>query len=93
MAYIENIVIGKPIAEPQQIFTLDENDWNRIEQEKTYYTSERFLPRILVELGIYPSISEIRRNKSNLMVSLDNVDFIDNLKVSRKRRLWILVGE
>ena len=93
MAYIENVVIGKPIAEPQQIFASDENDWNRIEQEKTYYTNERFLPRILVELGIYPSISEIRRNKPNLMVSLDNVDFIDNLKVSRKRRLWILVGE
>ena len=75
------------------MFSLYENDWLRIEQEKTYYTSERFLPRILVELGIYPSISEIRRNKPNLMVSLDNVDFIDNLKVSKKRRLWILVGE
>lgn len=34
MAYIENVVIGKPIAEPQQMFALDENDWNRIEQEK-----------------------------------------------------------
>lgn len=93
MAYIENIVIGNPIAEPQQMFSLDETDWNRIEQEKTYYTNERFLPRILVGLGIYPSISEIRRNKPNLMVSLNNVDFIDNLKVSRKRKLWILVGE
>lgn len=93
MKYIENIVIGKSITELQQMFALDENDWNRIEQEKTYYTNERFLPRILVELGIYPSISEIRRNKPNLMVSLDNVDFIDNLKVSKKRRLWILVGE
>ena len=93
MAYIENIVIGNPIVEPQQIFALDENDWNRIEQEKTYFTNERFLPRILVKLDIYPSISEIRRNKPNLMVSLDNVDFINNLKVSRKRRLWILVGK
>lgn len=93
MAYIENIVIGKPIAESQRMFALDENDWDMAEQEKTYYTNERFLPRILVELGIYPSISEIRRNKPNLMISLDNVDFIDNLKVSKKRRLWILVGE
>lgn len=93
MKYIENVVVGKPITEPQQMFAKDENDWNKIEQEKTYYTNERFLPRILVELGVYPSISEIRRNKPNLMVSLDNVDFIDNLKVSRKRRLWILVGE
>ena len=84
MAYIENIVIGKPIAESQQMFALDENDWSRIEQEKTYYTDERFLPRILVELGIYPSISEIRRNKPNLMVSLDNVDFIDTWKLVEK---------
>ena len=87
------MVVGKPIAKPQQMFSQDENDWNRIEQEKTYYTNERFLPRILVKLGIYPSISEIRRNKPNLMISLDNVDFIDGLKVSKKRRLWILVGE
>ena len=93
MKYIENVVIGKSIIEPQQMFALDENDWNRIEYEKTYYTNERFLPRILVELGIYPSISEIRRNKPNLMVSLNNVDFLANLKVSKKRRLWILVGE
>lgn len=93
MTYIENIVIGKPIVEPQQIFAKDESDWTRIEQEKTYCTEERFLPKILVELGIYPSIGEIRRNKPNLMVSFDKVDFIDNLKVSKKRRLWILVGE
>ena len=93
MAYIENIVIGKPIATPKEMFAKDEEDWLRIEQEKTYYTEERFLPKILVEVGIYPSISEIRRNKPNLMVNLDKVDFIDNLKVSKKRRLWILVGE
>lgn len=93
MKYIENVVIGKSIIEPQQMFALDENDWLRIEQEKTYYTNERFLPRILVGLGIYPSISEIRRNKPNLMISLDDVDFIDNLRVSKKRRLWILIGE
>jgi len=93
MKYIENVVVGKPITEPRQMFAKDENDWDRVEQEKTYCTEERFLPRILVEIGIYPSISEIRRNKPELMVSLNNVDFIDNLKVSRKRRLWILVGE
>lgn len=93
MKYIENIVVGKPITELRQMFAKDENDWDMVEQEKTYYTNERFLPRILVELSIYPSISEIRRNKPNLMISLNTVDFIDNLKVSKKRRLWILVGE
>lgn len=81
MAYVENIVIGTPIAELPQMFASDKNDWNKVEAEKTYYTDERFLPRILVDLGIYPSISEIRRNKPQLMVSLDKVDFIYDLKV------------
>lgn len=91
--YIENIVIGKPIVEPSIMFAADKDDWNNIEKEKTYYTEERFLPRILVNLGIYPSVNEIRRNKPELMVELNQLDFIDNLKVSKKRRLWILVGE
>lgn len=93
MAYIENIVIGSPIAEPSQMFALDEIDWINVEAEKTYYTEERFLPRILVELGIYKSVNEIRRNKPELMISLDDVDFIFDLKVSKKRKIWILVGE
>lgn len=70
--YVENIVIGKPVVEPQHLFALDEDDWNRVEKEKTYYTEERFLPRILVDIGIYPSISEIRRNKPQLKEKLDS---------------------
>lgn len=92
MKYIENIVIGTPIADPSDMFASDNDDWERIEKEKTFHTNERFLPKLLVELGIYPSISEIRRNRLDLIVSLDAVNFIDNLKVSKKRRLWILVG-
>lgn len=91
--YVENIVIGKPIVEPYTMFSLDEDDWNKVEKEKTYYTDERFLPRILVDIGIYPSVNEIRRNKPELMVELNQLDFLDNLKVSKKRRLWVLVGE
>ena len=75
---MENIVIGKPIVEPSTMFATNE---------------ERFLPRILVDIGIYPSVNEIRRNKPELMIELNWLDFIDNLKVSKKRRLWILVGE
>ena len=93
MKYIENIVIGTPIVSPESIFASSDNDWNAIEKEKTYYTDERFLPRILVDLGLYPSISEIRRNKPQLVKTLDNLDFIDGLKVKKKRKLWILVGE
>lgn len=93
MKYIENIVIGTPIVSPESIFASSDNDWNAIEKEKTYYTDERFLPRILVDLGIYPSISEIRRNKPQLVKSLDSLDFIDSLKAKKKQKLWILVGE
>lgn len=92
MKYIENIVVGTPIAKPSDMFALDNDDWELIEKEKTFYTYERFLPKLLVELDIYPSISEIRRNRPDLIINLEQVDFVDTLKVSKKRRLWILVG-
>lgn len=82
-----------PIVDHKDMFASSDNDWNGIEKEKTYYTDERFLPHILVDIGIYPSISEIRRNKPQLIKSLDSLDFIDRLKVKKKRKLWILVGE
>lgn len=90
--YIENIVIGNPIVEPSLMFSKDEDDWDEVEKEKTYFTEERFLPRILVDIGIYPSVNEIRRNKPELMLTLDKLDFIDCLKVSKKRKVWILIG-
>lgn len=69
--YIENIVIGNQIVEPSTMFGKDKNDWNSVEKEKTYFTEERFLPRILVNIGIYPSVNEIKRNKPELMITLD----------------------
>ena len=93
MKYIENVVIGTPVVEPLLMFASDKDDWIKNEQDKTHYTEERFLPKILVELGIYPSISEIRRNKPNLMMSLNEVDFMNEIKISKKRKLWILVGK
>lgn len=90
--YVENIVIGNPLADPSSMLAKDKEDWNSVEKEKTYFTEERFLPRILVNIGIYPSVNEIRRNKSELMITLDKLDFIDCLKVSKKRKVWILVG-
>lgn len=91
--YIENVVIGKPIVSEKDMLSTNDNDWNEIEKDKTYYTEERFLPRILVDIGVYPSVSEIRRNRKDLMITLDKIDFIDKLKVGKKKYLWILVGE
>ena len=92
MRYIENIVIGKPITAPAEMFAKDNVDWLTIEKDKTFYTNERFLPRILVDLGLYPSTSEIKKNKPELFITLDKVDFLE-LKVKKKRKIWILVGE
>ena len=92
MPYIENIVIGTPLVSAKELLSANDNDWINIEFEKTLFTNERYLPNILVQLGIYPSISEIRRNKPELMIKLDKIDFI-NIKPKKKHPLWIIVGE
>lgn len=91
--YIENIVIGKPLVDTWTMFATDKTDWYFNEEGKTYFTNERFLPRILVDIGVYPSVSEIRRNRPDLVRSLDKLDFIEKLKVGKKKWVWILVGE
>ena len=92
MPYIENIVIGTPLVSAKELLSANDSDWINVEFEKTLFTNERYLPNILVQLGIYPSISEIRRNKPELMIRLDKIDFI-NIKPKKKRPLWIIVGE
>ena len=92
MPYIENIVIGTPLVSAKELLSANDSDWVNVEFEKTIFTNERYLPNILVRLGIYPSISEIRRNKPELMIRLDKIDFI-NIKPKKKRPLWIIVGE
>ena len=92
MPYIENIVIGTPLVSAKELLSANDNDWINVEFEKTLFTNERYLPNILVQLGIYPSISEIRRNKPELMIKLDKIDFI-NIKPKKKHPLWIIVGE
>ena len=75
------------------MFSKSGKDWEETEKEMTFYTEERFLPKILVELGFYPSISEIRRNRPDLCITLDQPIFIDKLKVRKKMFVWIYVGE
>lgn len=88
---IENIVIGKPIVETWTMFSTDYDDWERIEKDKTLFTTERFLPKILVDIGVTKSTSEIRRNRRDLFKSLDTLDYLE-IKLGKKR-LFILVGE
>ena len=92
MPYIENIVIGTPLVSAKELLSANDSDWANVEFEKTIFTNERYLPKILVQLGIYPSISEIKRNKPELMMRLNKIDFI-HIKPKKKHPLWIVVGE
>lgn len=91
MKYIENIVINSPLVPPEEIFSSSHEDWINVEQDKTYYTEEIFLPRIMVELEIVKSVSEVRRNKPELVKELNNYDYLE-IKWG-KRKLFILVGK
>lgn len=90
--HIENIVIGNPLVSPIELLSSDIIDWETTECNQTYYTEERYLPRILVDLGIYLSVSEIKRNKPELIITLNKPDFIQ-IRPKKKIPLWILVGE
>ena len=73
------------------MFALNDEDWEKVEKEKTYWTEERNLAVILKELGIVKSVSEVRRNKPQLYVKLDKLDYLE-IKWG-KRKLFVLVGE
>ena len=91
MKHIENIVIGQPLVPAHLLFASSVEDWINNEEEKTFWTRERFLPRILVDLGFFPSTSEVKRNKSELFINLNDLDFLE-IQVSKKKKVWILVG-
>lgn len=76
-----NIIIGKPIVDICHLY----------DDEKIHLvTEERFLPNILVELKIFKSKSEVRKNRKDLLISLDTLDF-KHIKIG-KNHLWITFG-
>ena len=88
--YIENVVVGNPPIKPETIFSNNSTDWETNEKHKTVYTNERFLPRIMKEVGIVNSVSEIKRNRPDLCVVLGKNSFF-KIKWGKKF-LFILVG-
>ena len=72
-----NIVINSTLLSPEYMFASSHEDWINVEQDKTYYTEETFLPKIMVDIGIVKSINEVRRNKPNLLINLDKYDYIE----------------
>ena len=86
-----NVVIGKPLVEPWVLLANDKKDWIETEEKDTLFTSTRCLPAVMKEAGIVSSTGEVRRNRPDLCINLESVDFI-NLKWGKKR-LFIVVGE
>ena len=87
---IQDVIVGKPIVDPWYMFCEEQNGWGKV-KDSVYYTEERFLPKIMVDLGIVKSISEVRRNKPQLMIKLNKLDYIE-IKWG-KSYLFILVGD
>lgn len=85
-----NVVIGSPIVEPKTLIALDDIDWETNEKEKTLFTDTRFLPAIMKEAGIVKSIGEVRKNKPELVFTLNELDCLW-IKWGKKF-LYIVVG-
>ena len=77
---IADIVIGKPLVTAEEIGF-----------DNPIYTEERFLPKLLVSLGIFKSISQVRKNRPDLVKQLTDLDFTE-IKIG-KSHLWLLIGE
>ena len=79
-----DIIVGKPLLYPNYL-DFDMGD------VPCHFTDERFLPRILVTLGVFRSTGEVRKNRPDLFRTLDKLD-MEELKIG-KRVIWILIGE
>ena len=88
--YYQNIVIGEPLVEPAMVLATDGTDWENIEKGNTHFTESRYLPVALREAGVVPSTSEVRRNRPELCVTLNQPNFFQ-IKWGKKV-VSVLVG-
>lgn len=86
-----NAVIGTPLVDPATLLSYDKEDWEKVEKDQTLFTNQRFLPALLKETGIAPSTNEVRRNRPDLVVTLDKPDCF--WVKWGKKKLYIVVGE
>lgn len=88
---IQNIVIGTPLVGLEHLLAYDFEDYIKNERTQTHFTNERSLPVVLKEAGIVPSTGEVRRNRPELVVTLDKPDCF--WVKWGKKRVYIVVGE
>ena len=86
-----NIVIGTPLIEPWKLISENEQEWEDFDKKDTLFTEERFLPALLVDAGVVKSKNEVRRNKPEFLITLNDLDCLW-IKWGKKR-IYIVVGE
>ena len=86
-----NIIIGKPLVDPWQLLSTTQEEYETNDIRDTLFTDERDLPTLMVMSGMVKSKSEIRRNKPQLCIKLNDLDCI--MIKWGKQRLYIVVGE
>lgn len=86
-----NVVIGKPLVDSKCLLALDDSDWQNNEQPQTLFTETRYLPVVMKEAGVVQSTSEVRKNRSDLNISLEKPDYL--WVEWGKKRLYVIVGE
>lgn len=101
---IINIVIGKPIVPWWELCCTQNPSIDELEFERnhTLFTNERVLAKILKELGVVKSISEVRRNqpKPEDLAKLGKPDLCKPLTQPDcfwlkwgRNKFWVVVGE
>lgn len=88
---MQNIIIGKPLVEPWTLISECKEEFEFFDKKETLFTNERFLPALLVEIGLAKSKSEVRRNKPELWITLDKLDCL--WVKWGKHKIFIVVGE
>lgn len=86
-----NVVIGKPLVDPAILLSYDQNDWETNEKHQTLFTDVRNLATVMKEAGVVQSVSEVRRNKPELNITLNKLDCF--WVKWGKKRLYVIVGE
>ena len=71
-----NIIIGKSLVEQWQLISTTQEEFENSDIKDTLFTDERDLPTLMVMSGMVKSKSEVRRNKPQLCVKLNKLDYI-----------------
>lgn len=94
-----NIIINNPLVSIQTLLSKNEYDWFDNELKITKFETEKFLPKLLVKYNIFKSISEVRKNRPDLILTLNYNSLKDegnfftfSIGSNKKHVITIIIG-